>query len=116
MSDTSLRDYRNAEANIKGALKDKIREDKLDNQYLHSKNTGAYYYGLQGVISVIFTMITLLLAVWVSGYFLIILPVIYGIDRYFTNKKKIVAEEMNAKLLAASEERKETDLLSVFSK
>ncbi len=30
MVDTTLRDLRNAEANIKGALKDKKRKDEMD--------------------------------------------------------------------------------------
>lgn len=116
MVDTSMRDYRNAEANIKGALKDKKGKDEMNNQYLHSMNIGTYNrYGLHTVITVLIITITLFLVVFASDYFLLILPLIYVMDRFFANKRKIAIVEMREKLLKASEESKDTDPYSVFA-
>ena len=117
MVDTSMRDYRNAEASIKGALKDKKGKDEFDNQYLHSMNIGSYNkFGLHTVITVLSITIVLILAAILGPFYLLLLVVIYAVERYFDNKRKTALAIMNAKLLKASEERKGTDPLSVFTK
>ncbi len=89
MADTMMREMRNAEANIKGALKDKKRKDEMDNQYLHSSNIGTYKdVGLFQIVSVLAVTVALFLVIFQSLWYLLLLLVTYTGDRYYNYNRK----------------------------
>lgn len=90
MADMRLSDFRRAEAAMKGALNEKKMGDKtLDNQHIYEGNIGAYgKYGLHTVVSILAATIALFLIIFESLFFLLLIPVIYFADMYYSLYRK----------------------------